>query len=96
MAVARTGRSRRTPRLDISWRENEVGHPRLAVVVPRYGRTVVRRNRLRRRLREIARRRVVPALPPLDLVIRSRPSAYGAGFEELAHDLEQWARTLSG
>lgn len=91
-----TGRSRRTPRLDISWRENDVGHPRLAVVVPRYGQTVVRRNRLRRRLRDIARRRVLPALAPLDLVIRSRASAYGADFDEVARDLEQWALALSG
>ncbi len=94
-AVTRTGRRRRTPRLDISWRENEVGHPRLAVVVPRYGHTGVRRNRLRRQLREIARRRILPALAPLDMVIRSRASAYGAEPHELAGDLEQWAHTLS-
>ncbi len=94
-AVMRTGRRRRTPRLDISWRENEVGHPRLAVVVPRHGQTAVRRNRLRRQLRDIARRRVLPALAPLDLVIRSRASAYGSDFHELARDLEQWAQTLS-
>ena len=92
----RKGRSCRTPRLDISWRENEVGHPRLAVVVPRYGRTAVRRNRLRRRLRDIARRRILPGISPLDLVIRTRASAYGAEFDELSNDLEQWAHTLSG
>jgi ribonuclease P protein component len=56
----------------------------------------VRRNRLRRQLREIARRRVLPALAPLDMVIRSRASAYGAESHEFAGDLEQWAHTLSG
>ena len=90
-----TGRRRRTPNLEISWRENDVGHPRLAVVVPRYGRTGVCRNRLRRQLREIARRRVLPALAPLDLVIRPRASAYEADSHDLAGDLEQWAHTLS-
>lgn len=93
--VLQTGHRRRTPRLDISWRENEVGHPRLAVVVPRYGRTGVRRNRLRRQLRELARRQVLPRIAALDLVIRSRAAAFDARSHDLAGDLEQWAHTLS-
>ena len=95
-AVTRSGRRRRTPRLDISWRANELGHPRLGVVVPRHGRSVVERNRLRRRLREFARRRLLPRLAPIDLVIRSRQAAYRSDFPELATDLDQWALSLSG
>jgi ribonuclease P protein component len=91
----RLGRHRRTPRLDISWRENGLGHPRLGVIVPRHGHTVVARNRLRRRLRELARRRVLPGLQPLDLVVRSRPPAYRSGVHELAADLERWVRSRS-
>ncbi len=82
--------------LEIAWRQNERAHPRLTVVVPRYGHSVVRRNLLRRRLLEIARRRLLPGLAPVDLVIRSRVSAYQANFHELAQDLEQWAHSLSG
>jgi ribonuclease P protein component len=64
--------------------------------VPRHGRSVVERNRLRRRLREFARRRLLPQLAPMDLVIRSRQEAYRSEFPELASDLDQWALSLSG
>jgi ribonuclease P protein component len=88
--VSRHGARRRTSRLDIAWLPNSLGHPRLGIVVPRYDRTVVARNRLRRRLREHARRILLPALPPIDLVIRSRAPAYGAAARELCADLDQW------
>jgi ribonuclease P protein component len=55
----------------------------------------VARNRLRRRLRELVRRRILPDLVPLDLVVRSRAAAYQAAFQKLATDLEQWQRSLS-
>ena len=61
----------------------------MAVVVAKYGQTVVKRNRLRRRLRELARVRLIPKLSGLDLVIRSLPSAYAADFQELAAEVEQ-------
>ena len=38
----------RTPHFDLAWRESPVGHPRTAIVVPRYQFTAVARNRLRR------------------------------------------------
>jgi ribonuclease P protein component len=94
MAVLRVGRRRRTPRLDIAWYPNDTGHPRLGVIVPRYGRTAVARNTLRRRLREIARRRLLPGMPALDLVLRPRPDAYHASFDHLAGDLETWRHSL--
>jgi ribonuclease P protein component len=70
-----------------------VGHPRLGVIVPRYGATAPARNRLRRRLRERARR-FLPALAPLDLVIRARLEAYAAQPRQLAQDLERWVHSL--
>lgn len=93
--VLRSGRRHRTPRLDILWLPNTVGHPRLGLVVPLYGRPVVARNRLRRRLREIARRRVLPGLAPIDFVVRPRHAAYEADYHELQTDLDQWAVTGS-
>lgn len=48
------------------------------------------RNQLRRRLREQARRRLLPHLPAIDIVIRARPPAYAAGLVDLARDLDQW------
>lgn len=59
----------------------------MAVVVPRHGRRIVDRNRLKRRLRELARREWLPFAReeelPVDLVIQSRPEAYDASFAEL-------------
>ena len=90
----RVGRRRRTPRLDIAWYPNDTGHPRLGVIVPRYGGTAVARNYLRRQLREIARRQVLPGLTALDVVLRSRPEAYRAEFSQLTQDLEVWRHSL--
>ena len=58
--------------------------------MPRYKHTAVARNRLKRRLRELARLRLLPALadlPPADVVVRVWPSAYAAGFDALAADV---------
>jgi ribonuclease P protein component len=68
--------------------------PRVGFIIPRHGRTAVERNRLKRRLREIVRTRLLPELPPLDLVIRTRPSAYAASVALLADDLRAVARQL--
>ena len=94
-AVQRRGRRRRSPRLDIFWCGNELGHPRFGVVVPRHGQSAVARNRLRRRLREILRRRILPSLDPLDLVVRTHATAYRAGFQDLAADIDTWAHSLT-
>lgn len=92
--MLRVGRRRRTPRLDITWYPNDTGHPRLGVVVARFGGTAVRRNLLRRQLREIARRRILPRLAAVDVVIKSRAAAYDAPFDALTQDLEQWLSSL--
>lgn len=95
-AVLDSGQRRRTPRLDIAWRLNDIAFPRLGVIVPRYRSTAVARNRLRRRVRELARRRLMPLLPSIDVVIRARPAAYQAQRDALDLDLEQWLRSLAG
>jgi ribonuclease P protein component len=69
---------------------------RVGLIVPRHKRSAVDRNRLKRRLRELSRTRLLPALAPLggggDLVIRARPEAYGASFEALARQVERIGR----
>jgi ribonuclease P protein component len=84
------GHRSRTPRIDLYWLSNAFGHPRLAVIVPRYGASAVARNRLRRRLREHARRRILAQIAALDLVVKARPEAYRAPPGNLAQDLTQW------
>ncbi len=73
--------------LEIAWRLNRAGHPRLGIVVPRFHYTAVARNRLRRRLREILRRDALATLPAVDLVVRARRAAYAAPFAVLRAEL---------
>ncbi len=64
------------------------------MVVPRYRRPVVERNLVKRRLREILRRYVLPRLSSagrnVDVLVRARREAYTAAFAELKAELEQW------
>jgi ribonuclease P protein component len=85
--VVKQGERRRTDHLDLFTRPSPVGCSRLAVVVPRLRHTAVRRNRLRRRLREIGRRDVLPRLAqPTDVAVRARAAAYDASFETLRQE----------
>lgn len=52
-------------------------------MVPRYSRCAADRNRVKRRLREIVRLDLLPALRHTEFVLRALPSAYGATFSEL-------------
>src|SRR5438874_12618769 len=81
------GRRLRTSHLDLAWRPNPMGHPRLAVVVPRFHFTAVARNRLRRRVKEIPRRDALPSLAAVDLVVRAKRTAYAVSFAALRAEL---------
>lgn len=63
-------------------------------MVPRHGHSAVARNRLKRRLREIARQRLLPGLDDAglarDILIRAHARAYDAAYEELLQELERW------
>lgn len=88
--VQRTGRRQRLLYLDVWCTDNQAGHPRLGLIVPKFQFTGVARNRLRRRLREIWRRELSPELPAWDVLIRARREAYEAGFAELRRELHGW------
>jgi len=64
---------------------------RATVVVPRLGRTAVERNRLKRRLRELARLHMLeaPELRGGAFVVRARAGAYARTFDELRAELLQ-------
>lgn len=55
--------------------------------MPKQKHSSVERNRLKRRLRELTRTRLLPLLPPVDLVIRTLPEAYDASFAALEREV---------
>jgi ribonuclease P protein component len=68
----------------------------VGIVVPKHRRKIVERNRVKRRLRELVRTRLLPQLDRLDLLIRAKPEAYNSSFEQLADDLASIGQRLSG
>lgn len=96
--LLRRGKRKRTSHLDVFLASSPVSRSRLGLVVPKHRHTVVERNRLKRRLREIGRRELLPAMTDagvsVDLLIRTRPEAYEATFQELRAQLAELAETL--
>ena len=71
-----------------------MNHPRVGLIVPKLKHTVVERNRLKRRLREIVRTRLLAELAAMDIVVRARAEAYDASFDTLASELTLGAARL--
>lgn len=63
--------------------------------MPRYSESAVDRNRLKRRLRELVRTRLLPTAPLVDVVIRARPEAYGTAFDALEADVARVVNHLA-
>ena len=73
-------------------------HPRVGVVVPKHRRKVVERNRVKRRLSELVRVRLLPRLEGIDLLIRAKAEAYDSTFDRLAGDVAaigRWVPSMS-
>src|ERR1700750_212122 len=82
--VIREGKRIRTVYLDVRILASPLGVSRIGVVVPRHQQSAVDRNRLKRRLKELARIDLLPSLrcgAPTDVAIRARREAYGAEFD---------------
>jgi ribonuclease P protein component len=88
------GRRSRTQHLDVLDSESPASFGRVGVVVPRYGNTAVRRNLVKRRLKEALRVHLLPVLDrhgiDRDVLVRARREAYGARYADLADELEEW------
>lgn len=87
--VLREGKRARTEHLEVRFLASLLRHPRIGIIVPKHRRSIVERNRLKRRLREIVRRDILPLIPDLatDVVVRAGPKAYKATFEALRGEL---------
>lgn len=75
--------------------ESESGFVRVAIVVPKWGFTAVRRNKLKRRLRELTRAHLFAQKASSDVVLRARREAYDATFDDLREDIQRLAGGLS-
>ena len=73
--------------------------------MPRHKQSAVARNKVKRRLRELSRAVLLPALmhaglragaPALDVVLRAAPEAYGAEHAALAADVQRVLERLAG
>ena len=87
------GKRKRTRLIDVFFTSSPASRSRMGVIVPKHGRNIVDRNRLKRRLREICRRDVLTRLDeggkPGDVLIRARREAYGAGFDDLRNEVHK-------
>ena len=96
--ILKRGRRARTPSLDLHVLQRSGGRPRIGWIVPKLGHGIVARNRVRRRLREIARRRVLGALwrsgRGCDLLIRARRKAYSASYTVLEAEVTDGLEVL--
>lgn len=94
----RRGKRKRTRHLDVFVSASPVARSRLGLVVPKHRRTGVVRNRLKRRLREAGRRELLPRLAVaglhVDVMLRARPEAYDASYEELRTQVVRIAEEL--
>lgn len=84
--------------VDVFFAPSPALHSRLGLIVPKHGRDIVDRNLVKRRLREIGRRTILPALAkkgtPRDVLLRARWKAYEASFEELGREVEEAVEAL--
>ena len=75
--------------------ESESGFVRVAIVVPKWGHTAVSRNKLKRRLRELARDHLLARETSRDVVLRARREAYDASFTDLRDDIAKLSSSLT-
>lgn len=96
--LLRRGKRRRTSELDVFLAASATSCARFGVIVPKHGHTIVDRNRLRRRLREIGRLEVLPRLDThprdLDFLVRARREAYQVSFQQLRNQLVKLTEEL--
>jgi ribonuclease P protein component len=83
------GKRIKTGHLDVRVAASPFAYARVGIIVPKYKRSIVERNQLRRRLRELVRTKMLPVIPPCDVYIRSLPHAYGIPFGMLAIDVQR-------
>ena len=90
----RRGKRSKTASLDVFDSASPAACSRVGWVVPLHRHGTVERNRLKRRLREIARLEILPRLDELglahDVLMRTRREAYDLDYATLRDELVTW------
>ena len=90
----RDGKRLRTSNLDLRVVLATGAVSRIGFIVPKHGHSSVERNRLKRRLRELGRLRLldvmrgVSAVSAVDVVMRAQPGAYRLEYVQLRGEIE--------
>lgn len=84
----------RAAHLELRVATSPLSFARVGFIVPKHGQNSVKRNRLKRQLRELIRVTVLPVLTPGDLVLRTLPSAYAQSWAVLRREIETLVRRL--
>lgn len=92
--MQKAGRRLRTEHLEVRVSDSLLSHARAQVIVGKHGHTIVERNRLRRRLRELTRVHILPAVGAVDIVTRASASAYDVDFDQLKIEIERIGQML--
>lgn len=82
--------------LELYWLPAERENPRATCITPRYRGSAVRRNRLRRRLKELMRSLLLTRPEGRDYLVRARPDAYELDFDGLAAALGALVGRMAG
>jgi ribonuclease P protein component len=94
----RAGKKKKTSHLDVFFLSSGRTVPRVGLIVPKHGRRIVDRNRVKRRLREIVRKEVLPLLREagvgLDVLVRARRESYRANYQQLRRELMEVTEEL--
>lgn len=95
-ALLERGKRRRTKNLDVFFAASPASRSRVGVIVPKHGRRIVDRNLLKRRLREIGRRELLPRLGEagVDVLVRAKRTAYGVEYDVLRRELLETLETM--
>jgi ribonuclease P protein component len=72
---------------DVRRLESPLGYVRVGIVVPKFGFTIARRNKLKRRLRELTRVELLTVTCSCDLLLRARRETYDATFARLRDEM---------
>jgi len=91
----RSGERVRSRTLDVKRLASTHGYVRVAIVVPKLGCTAVRRNKIKRRLRELARQHLLVVDVSWDVLLRARREAYDASFEDLRDEVTRVSQQLA-